>query len=76
MVYLAVMGSLVGFTAYVYLLKTVRPTVASSYAYVNPPVAVLIGVALGGEVIHALDVVSMAIILLGVGMITLVKQRR
>ena len=76
MAYLAVMGSLVGFTAYVYLLKNVRPTVASSYAYVNPPVAVLIGVVLGGEVIHTLDLVSMAIILLGVGLITLVRQRR
>lgn len=76
MAYLAVMGSLVGFTAYVYLLKNVRPTVASSYAYVNPPVAVLIGVVLGGEVIHALDLVSMAIILLGVALITLVRQRR
>ncbi|MEO7917665.1 MAG: drug/metabolite exporter YedA [Dokdonella sp.] len=76
MLYLAVMGSLVGFTAYVYLLKTVRPTVASSYAYVNPPVAVLIGVALGGELIHALDLVSMAIILVGVGLITLGRQRR
>ena len=76
MLYLAVMGSLVAFTAYVYLLKTVRPTLASSYAYVNPPVAVLIGVVLGGETIRALDVVSMAIILIGVGLITLVKQRR
>ncbi|MFZ2237538.1 MAG: EamA family transporter, partial [Dokdonella sp.] len=76
MVYLAVMGSLVAFTAYVYLLKTVRAPVASSYAYVNPPVAVLIGVAIGGEAIHTLDVVSMAIILLGVGLITLGRQRR
>lgn len=76
MVYLAVMGSLVGFTAYVYLLKTVRAPVASSYAYVNPPVAVLIGVAIGGEAIHTLDVISMAIILFGVGLITLGRQRR
>lgn len=76
MVYLAVMGSLVAFTAYVYLLKTVRAPVASSYAYVNPPVAVMIGVVIGGEVIHTLDVVSMAIILFGVGLITLGRQRR
>lgn len=76
MIYLAVMGSLVAFTAYVYLLKNVRAPVASSYAYVNPPVAVMIGVAIGGEVIHTLDVVSMAIILLGVGLITLGRQRR
>lgn len=76
LVYLAVMGSLVAFTAYVYLLKTVRPALASSYAYVNPPVAVMIGVFVGGEVVHALDVVSMLIILLGVGLIAMVRQRR
>lgn len=76
MIYLAVMGSLVAFTAYVYLLKNVRAPVASSYAYVNPPVAVMIGVVIGGEVIHTLDVVSMTIILFGVGLITLGRQRR
>lgn len=76
LVYLAVMGSLVAFTAYVYLLKTVRPALASSYAYVNPPVAVLIGAVVGGEVVHTLDLVSMAIILAGVGLIALVRQRR
>lgn len=76
LVYLAVMGSLVAFTAYVYLLKTVRPALASSYAYVNPPVAVLIGAVFGGEVVHALDLVSMAVILSGVGLIALVKQPR
>lgn len=76
LVYLAVMGSLVAFTAYVYLLKTVRPALASSYAYVNPPVAVLIGAVVGGEAVHTLDLVSMAIILAGVGLITLGRQRR
>lgn len=47
--YLVVFGSLVGFTAYSWLLANSRPAVAMSYAYVNPVIAVLLGAALGGE---------------------------
>lgn len=75
-VYLAVMGSLVAFSAYLYLLNTVRPALATSYAYVNPPVAVLFGVMFAGERIHALDLVAMAIILAGVALIALTRDRR
>ena len=70
LVYLAVFGSIVGFGAYVYLLDKVRPAIATSYAYVNPPIAVLFGVMLGGEALHARDLVAMAIILAGVVLIT------
>ncbi len=49
--YLVVFGSLVAFSAYLYLLARVRPTVASSYAYVNPVVAMFLGAALGREAI-------------------------
>ena len=48
-VYLVVFGSLVGFTAYSWLLANAQPAVAMSYAYVNPVIAVLLGAALGGE---------------------------
>jgi drug/metabolite transporter (DMT)-like permease len=47
--YLVVFGSLIGFTAYSWLLANSRPAVAMSYAYVNPVIAVLLGAALGGE---------------------------
>jgi drug/metabolite transporter (DMT)-like permease len=47
--YLCIFGSLVGFSAYSYLLTHTRPAVATSYAYVNPVIAVLLGVAFGGE---------------------------
>ncbi len=70
LVYLAIFGSIVGFGAYVYLLDKVRPAIATSYAYVNPPIAVLFGVMLGGEALHARDLVAMAIILAGVVLIT------
>ncbi|TDR48884.1 drug/metabolite transporter (DMT)-like permease [Tahibacter aquaticus] len=73
--YLAVFGSIIGFSAYLYLLRTVRPALATSYAYVNPPVAVLFGALLAGERVHALDIVGMAVILGGVAIITLARDK-
>lgn len=75
-IYLVVFGSLVAFSAYLYVLKHARPALATSYAYVNPPVAVLFGVVLLDEKVGPYDLVGMAIILIGVGTITLARQRR
>lgn len=69
--YLAVFGSIVAFSAYLYVLKHARAAVATSYAYVNPPVAVLFGVLLAGETVGPYDLAGMAIILAGVAVITL-----
>jgi len=71
--YLIIAGSILGFSAYVYLLHHVRPALATSYAYVNPPVAVLIGVVFAGESVRTLDIAGMAVILTGVAAITLAK---
>lgn len=49
LVYLMVFGSILGFTAYNWLLRNARPIVATSYAYVNPILAVLLGAVLAGE---------------------------
>jgi drug/metabolite transporter (DMT)-like permease len=49
--YLVVFGSLVGFSAYIYVLRHATPAVASTYAYVNPVVAVAVGWAVGGETV-------------------------
>lgn len=76
LVYLAVFGSIIAFSAYLYVLKHARPAVATSYAYVNPPVAVLFGVMLAGETVGPYDMAGMAIILVGVAVITLTRQRR
>ena len=73
--YLIVFGSLVGFTAYGYLLRRVRATVATSYAYVNPVVAVGLGAALAGERITLVGVLAMVAILGGVVLITLSRTR-
>jgi drug/metabolite transporter (DMT)-like permease len=64
--YLCVFGSLVAFTAYSWLLRNARPVVATSYAYVNPILAVLIGAVLSGEPIGATTVIANALIVLAV----------
>jgi drug/metabolite transporter (DMT)-like permease len=74
--YLLVFGSILGFSAYIYLLHHVRPALATSYAYVNPPVAVLVGVMFGGESVRLLDLIGMAVILAGVAAITLAKAKK
>jgi len=76
LIYLAVFGSIIAFSAFLYVLKHARPALATSYAYVNPPVAVLFGVLLAGESVGPYDLIGMAIILVGVGAITLARQRR
>ena len=72
--YLVTFGSLIGFTAYIYLLKEVSPAKASTYAYVNPIVALLLGWAIAGESISARTLVAAAIILGGVALITVARQ--
>jgi drug/metabolite transporter (DMT)-like permease len=69
--YLVVAGSIVGYSAYAFLLGRVRPTLAASYAYVNPVIAVFLGAALAGEAVapHALG--ALGLILGGVAMLAL-----
>jgi drug/metabolite transporter (DMT)-like permease len=76
LLYLTFIGSLVGFGAYVYLLAHARPALATSYAYVNPPIAVLLGVFLAGESLQPLTVAAMAVILVGVAFISLRPKSR
>jgi drug/metabolite transporter (DMT)-like permease len=73
--YLVTFGSLVGFTAYIYLLQAVTPAKASTYAYVNPLIAVFLGWAFAREPVTARTLVAAAIILTGVLMITLAQSR-
>lgn len=72
--FLMIFGSLVAFTAYGYLLRRVRPALATSYAYVNPMVAVALGVGLAGEKITLIGILAMFIILTGVGLVSLRRK--
>ena len=76
LLYLIVFGSIIAYTAYVFLLKAVRPVLATSYAYVNPVVAVIAGVAIGGEILTGPVFIAMPLILFGVALVTLGQRRR
>jgi drug/metabolite transporter (DMT)-like permease len=67
--HLLVFGSLVGFVAYNWLLCHVSSTLAGTYAYVNPVVAILVGWLVGGEKITVWIMAGMAVILLGVALV-------
>jgi drug/metabolite transporter (DMT)-like permease len=75
-VYLLVFGSLVGFTAYIYLLGVTTPARVSTYGFVNPLVAVLLGWALAGEPLGARTLFAAAVILSGVVLIVTSGSRR
>ena len=74
--YLVVFGSIVAFSAYMYLLKNVRPAAATSYAYVNPAVAVLLGIVFAGEHIGVEECLAMAVIISAVVLIGLPQWRK
>jgi len=74
--YLIFFGSIIAFNAYMYLLKNVRPAAATSYAYVNPAVAVLLGIVFVGETIGIEEALAMAVIISAVVLIGLPQWRR
>jgi drug/metabolite transporter (DMT)-like permease len=74
--YLITMGSLAAFSAYVWLLQVRPATQVSTYAYVNPVVAVLMGVLFAGEHMSMIQIVGLAIILGSVLLINLAKYRK
>jgi len=72
--YLIVFGSLIGFTAYIYMLAHTTAAKAATYAYVNPVVAVFLGWAFANEPVTPRTVIAAAIILGGVAIITLARE--
>lgn len=71
--YLAIFGSVIAINAYMFLIRNVSPAVATSYAYVNPVVAVLLGTGLGGETLSSVEGIALGIILMAVVLVTLGK---
>lgn len=76
LLYLIVAGSIVGFTAYVWLLHHESPTKVGTYAYVNPVVAVLLGYFAGGEPLGARTIAGSLCVLASVVMITATKAKK
>ena len=76
MLYLILFGSVIAYTSYIWLMKNVNPTWVSTYAFVNPIVAVLLGWSIGGETLQGTALVSATIILAAVVIITLSQRKR
>ena len=73
--YLVVFGSLIGFTAFAWLIRVSTPALVSTYAFVNPVVAVLLGWAIAGEQVGPRTIVAAAIIVGAVALITFAGRR-
>jgi drug/metabolite transporter (DMT)-like permease len=76
LLYLIVAGSIVGFTAYVWLIHHESPTKVGTYAYVNPVVAVLVGYFLGGEALGIRTVLGTICVLISVVVITTARTTK
>jgi drug/metabolite transporter (DMT)-like permease len=76
LLYLIVAGSIIGFTAYVWLIHHESPTKVGTYAYVNPVVAVLIGYFLGGEALGPRTILGTFFVLIGVLVITTTPTKK
>ncbi len=75
LVYLIIAGSIVGFTAYVWLLHYESPTKVGTYAYVNPVVAVALGYFVGGESVGSRTLLGTLLVLVSVVTITTTKKK-
>lgn len=75
LLYLIAIGSWIGFTAYVWLLRNVEVSKVATYAYVNPVVAVILGWAIAGEPLSARMLVATGVIVAGVVFITTGRRR-
>jgi len=73
--YLVVMGSLVAYLSYLYLLKKKSPAQVSTYVYINPVIAVLLGNFIANETINFLKIIALIIILGGVLLVNLPKYK-
>jgi len=74
--YLIIFGSIAAFSAYVWLLQVRPATQVSTYAYVNPVIAVILGVFFAGEKISLIQIAGLFVILLSVLLINLAKYRK
>src|SRR6266403_1304593 len=76
LLYLIVAGSIIGYTAYVWLIHHESPTKVGTYAYVNPVVAVLVGYFLGGETIGLRTILGTLFVLISVVVITVTGAKK
>ena len=73
--YLATIGSIIGFSAYLWLLRNVEPTRVATYAYVNPIVAVFLGWLIGGEELAPELLGGSGLVVLGIALIVTFRSK-
>jgi drug/metabolite transporter (DMT)-like permease len=76
LLYLIVAGSIIAFTAYVWLIHHESPTKVGTYAYVNPVVAILLGYFFAGEALGLRTILGALLVLISVAMITMTPEKR
>jgi drug/metabolite transporter (DMT)-like permease len=76
MIYLITFGSLIGYIAYIWLLQVRPPAIVGTYAYVNPVVAMVLGLILNNEMIGGTQIAALVIILSGVLLVNLSKYKK
>jgi drug/metabolite transporter (DMT)-like permease len=74
-IYLSIVSSLITFMAYIWLIKVQPPAIVSTYSYINPVVAVLLGWSFAGEHISGIQIVALFVILSGVFFVNMPKYR-
>lgn len=74
--YLSIISTLITFMAFVWLIKVRPPAMVSTYSYVNPVVAVLLGSLLGGESIGLLQIIALVITLCGVLLVNMPRYKQ
>jgi len=74
LLYFSIAGSVVAFSAYLYLLQRVSPALATSYTYINPAIALWLGILFAGETITRTELAAVALILCGVAVLVLGAQ--
>ncbi|MCY7357984.1 MAG: EamA family transporter [Rudanella sp.] len=74
LVYLVIFGSIIGFSSYAWLARNAPPTLVSTYAYVNPVVAMILGTLFAGEIFTAQSLIGATIVVAGVVLVTLGRK--
>src|SRR5262249_24356260 len=75
-VYLVIIGAVVGYTAYIWLLRHCDPAKVATYAYVNPIVAVLLGAAFAGETLNMRTIIAASLIIGSVALVITAQQMK
>jgi drug/metabolite transporter (DMT)-like permease len=73
-IYLSIFGSLIAYSAYMTLLANTRPALATSNSFVNPVIAMFLGVSIGGEMVSRQEWLAVGIIVLGVTVLILGRR--